>query len=239
MKSICIIPAKGYSRRLPRKNVLPIGGVPMVVRSVRSAIDSERFSLVAVSSDDMEILNLSEKAGAIGLLRDAKLCGDDVRAKDVVYEHLKQMDQKFEIICMLMNTNPFRTKKHVQEAFDLMVCSGAGSLVSVCEYTFNPGLAMRIENNRLHPYVGGDLTWEREDKFPKGYHLNGAIFMADYEIFMKNQTFLGANTIPYVMDAISSIDIDTFEDLRLAEAYMTLHNDNDSCPNKYKLSLTS
>ncbi|MCF8070646.1 MAG: acylneuraminate cytidylyltransferase family protein [Desulfobacterales bacterium] len=222
MESICIIPAKGYSRRLPRKNMLSLGGVPMVVRSVRSALDAERFSLVAVSSDDNEILEVSEKAGAIGLLRDSKLCDDDIRAKDVVRHHLKAMDHNFEIVCMLMNTNPFRTDRHVREAFDLMIHSGSVSLVSVCEYTFNPGLAMRIENNRLRPYVGKELTWEREDKLPKGYHLNGAIFMSRYGEFMKERTFLTKDTEPYVMDAESSLDIDSLVDLQFAETYLNM-----------------
>lgn len=220
MEAACIIPAKGRSTRLPGKNLLPLGGVPMVVRSVRSALDAGRFSFVGVSSDDADILALAEQAGATPLPRAPELCGDTVRAKDVVHAHLAELGRPFDIVALLMNTNPLRTADHVREAFDLLVSSGARNLVSVREFEFCPGMAMRIEDGRLKPYAGGELDWVREDAYPTGYHMNGAIFMSRYEDFMRTRTFLDADTVPYVMDARSSMDVDTPDDLCVAQAFL-------------------
>ncbi|WP_461208450.1 acylneuraminate cytidylyltransferase family protein [Desulfocurvus sp. DL9XJH121] len=222
MASACIIPAKGRSRRLPGKNALPVGGVPMVVRSVRGAVDSGRFDYVAVSSDDEAILALAREAGAETLRRGPELCADDVRAKDVVREHLRALGREFEYVALLMNTNPFRTANHVREAFDLMVARKVRTLVGVCAFEFCPGLAMRIEDGLLRPYRGQGMEWLREEDFPQGYRLNGAMFMGCYDHFMATGTFLDSETVPYVMDRMSSWDIDTPEDYRLAEAYLRM-----------------
>jgi len=179
-------------------------GVPMVVRSVRSACDSGRFDFVGVSSDDQTILTLAEGAGAVPLQRDAALCGDDVRAKDVVWEHLREMDRRFDYVALFMNTNPFRTAEHAREAFDLIVARGARTLVSVNEFENSPGLAMKIQKGRLRHYYNKNMDWLRESEFPVGYCLNGAIFIGQYDYFMENRTFLEDGTVPYIMDRMGS-----------------------------------
>ncbi len=220
MTNICFIPAKGNSRRLPRKNILTVGGKPLVVRAVESALESGCFDKIYVSSNDKEILEVAEKAGAVGLQRSQDLCKDDIRAKDVMQFQLSGLREKYNYVTLLMPSNPLRTARHIKEAWTLLIDKKALSLVSVTEFGMNPGVAVIIRNGKLAPFYGKELDWVREDEYPKGYYLNGAIYMANYDLFMEKATFLGNNTVPYIMDRVSSIDVDDPEDLRLAEFYL-------------------
>lgn len=221
MNSICFIPAKGNSRRLPRKNVQTVGGKPLVTRAIEGALGAGCFKKICVTSNDEEVLSIAEKAGAESLHRGEDLCRDDIRAKDVVRAHLSEMDETFDCVTMLMPTNPFRTSQHIREAHEIFKEKGGLTLVSVVEYEFNPAMAMIIdEDGSLKALYGEKLNWIREDELPKCYHLNGAIFMADYDFFMNKSTFIDSEIIPYEMDFICSIDVDTQEDLRLAEFYL-------------------
>ncbi len=222
MKGACIIPAKGNSRRLPRKNALPLGGRPLVCRAVDSALEAQRFEFVAVSSNDEEILTLAKAAGAEPLVRDQALCGDQVRAKDVVHAHLIALGREFDYVAMLMPTTPLRTSAHVREAVDLFVASGRPCLASVCEYDFHPALALTVEEGTVQPYFGGVMAWEREETHRPAFHLNGAVYLASYTFFMAARTFVAADTAVYFMDRLASLDVDTPEDFRLVEMAVAL-----------------
>lgn len=222
MRGACIIPAKGNSRRLPRKNALALGGRPLVCRAVDSALGAQRFGFVAVSSNDPEILALAEAAGAAPLVRDQALCGDQVRAKDVVHAHLAALGREFDYVAMLMPTTPFRTADHVREAVDIFVASGRPCLASVCEYDFHPALALAVEQGALQPFFGGGLAWEREEGLRPAFHLNGAVYLARWAFFMAERTFVAADAAAYVMDRLASLDVDTPEDFRLAQMALGL-----------------
>ena len=135
MNNICFIPAKGNSQRLPRKNHQTVGGKELVLRAVEGAIESNCFKKIIVSSDDDEILNLSRAAGVTALLRTSELCTEDVKAKDVLKEHLNE-DKSYDSVTMLMPTCPLRTGQHIKEAHDKFNISSAKTLVSVKEFEF-------------------------------------------------------------------------------------------------------
>lgn len=225
MKGVCIIPAKGNSRRLPRKNALPLAGRPMVCRAVDAALGSQRFDLVAVSSNDPEILDLAREAGAQALPRDEALCADDVRAKDVVLAHLREMDRTFDFVALCMATTPLRTAEHVRGAVDAFLASGRDTLASVCEYEFSPALALAVADGALTPYFGGDLAWTREEAHAPAWHLNGAIYLARYAFFMREATFVADGCAAFPMGRLESLDVDTPEDFRLAEACLRMREE--------------
>ncbi len=219
MNNICFIPAKGNSKRLPQKNFLSICGKPMVVRAVEAAIESRCFNEIYVSSNDKEILRVAVEEGASILHREEELCADNIKAKDVLLFHLKEIGKKYDNVALLMPTTPLRTARHVQEAYDLFLMKQATTLVSVCEFKFNPGLANIIYDEKLKPYFGEERWNKRKDEFPKGYHLNGAIYLAKFDFFMQKATFLDNNTVPYIMERVNSVDVDTKEDLEIAKAF--------------------
>lgn len=226
MNNICFIPAKGYSRRLPKKNLQLIGGKTLIARAVESSISSQCFSKIIVSSNDDEILDIAVKFGVTAIRRPDNLCADDIRAKDVLKYHLDNMQEEYDSVAMLMPSNPLRNEIHIKEAYQIYNSSSVNTLISVVEYDFNPSMAMSINTNGiLKPFNTEVFKWQRENQFPKYYHFNGAIFIAAYGYFMKNITFLDDSTMAYVMDKYSSIDIDTEDDLKLAEYYYEVVND--------------
>jgi len=214
-KSICFIPAKGYSERLNNKNILPVCGIPLILRSVASAIDSGCFDIVAVSSDSDKILSMSQSAGALALKRDASMATKDFRAKDVVWHHLLELEEEFEYISLLMNTNPFRTAEDIQRANRLIKSNLEKTLISAKRYQFTPFMALDVSSDgRLLNYE--TLSWQQESSFPQRYHFNGAIFIAKYNYFMEHRTFVSDKTSVYLMSETNSLDIDTAEDYQLA-----------------------
>jgi len=228
MNNLCFIPAKGNSKRLLKKNLQNIEGKSLVVRAIEGAIQSECFDKVCVSSNDQKILKIAEKFGAVGVFRNRDMCNDDIRAKDVLRAYLSECKQKYDNITMLMPTNPLRTANHIIEAHKIFSKKKCITMVSVTKFGFSPAMAMTIEDGALKSFYSDKLIWERESTFPKYYHLNGAIFIAEYEYFLEKATFINSNTIPYIMDRYSSVDVDTIDDLKLAEFYFRRINDRNS-----------
>ena len=219
MNSLCFIPAKGRSLRLKKKNFLKIGGKELFVRAIEAAKNSKCFKKIIVSSEDKTILKIAKDYGALPVLREKKLSKKDVRVKDVLKKFLKKDNTIYDNITMLMPTSPLRNSRHIKEAHNKFCSSNCKTLVSIKEFNFNPGMALKIYRKKLIPFYGKKFKWKRENFFPKAYHFNGAIFIAEYKYFIKNFTFIDDQTIPYVMDEVSSIDVDTLEDLQLAEFY--------------------
>ena len=218
MNNICFIPAKGNSKRLPGKNKKHLRGKPLVLYTIEAALESKCFNKVIVSSNDVEIVEIANIAGALGVYRDEKFCSDEIRAKDVVWDFLNKEFQGYDYVALLMPTTPLRNKKNIRDAFSKLKKLGHTSIVSVCEYDFNPGLAIDIDNDRIVSFFNKNYEWVREDQYNVGYHLNGGIYIAQYDFFMENKTFIGVDTGALVMNREESIDIDTVEDFRMAEA---------------------
>ncbi len=222
---LCVIPAKGNSRRLKNKNGVLLGKKILVQYTVDAAIESHCFSKIILSSNDDNILNnvidhdLLEKHK-----RPDYLCEDNIRAKDVVKYYLEQ-DNTYTHVALLMPTTPFRNQKDIKNAFDITYNKDADTLVSVCEFEFNPWLAIKVQDNKGIPYFSENLQWDREDKYSKGYHLNGGIYIAKMEYFLKHETFFDDTSYVYIMPRIRSIDIDTEEDFELATMLLNKGNE--------------
>lgn len=130
MSLLAIIPAKKNSRRLPNKNMLPIGGVPMVVRAIRCAKESGIFDGVVVSSEDLEILNVARGAGARTNWRLPQLSDDEVQTAAVVFYALCALDLEYDAFCVLNPTSPLRTPEELREAYAKFIKDGVGCLAS-------------------------------------------------------------------------------------------------------------
>lgn len=220
MNALAFIPAKGRSRRLPGKNRRLLLGKPLVAYTVEAAVQSGCFDLVWVSTDDDAIADIARQYGATPVRRGPELCGDQVRAKDVLLAHLAKAGLAPGVVAMLMPTAPLRTAAHVREAMEVFCAAGTPTLMSVCEYDFSPALALRVEGGLLRSYAGGSVQWVREEGFATGYHPNGAICLARGDYFLEHGTFLDDATAAYIMSRPDSTDIDTLEEFRLAEFYL-------------------
>lgn len=210
---LAVIPARGGSKGLPRKNVLPAGGMPLVAWSIQAARQAKCIDNVVVSSDDDEILDVATQWGCPKPLRRPDvLASDTATSIDVVLHALDQM-QGYDYVVLLQPTSPLRTAADIDEAFRLVQTHGAASCVSVCEAQQSPYLMYHVgktgELSSVMP--GGPFTGRRQD-LPAAYVLNGAIYVAEVNWLRKGKRFIDATTIAYPMPNERSLDIDTASD---------------------------
>lgn len=227
MKNVlCIIPARGGSKRIPRKNLLPLAGSPLLAYTIDAALSSNVFIDVVVSSDDHEILELAKSLGAITDTRPEYLSGDGTRFVEVVEEYLLRDDmrKKYDAVAGMLPTCPFRTAEDVSNAFDIFSNqSGDAYLISVTEYDFPPQLALDFDEDGVvmtmrDPATYGKTT--RSQSIDKSYHPNGAIYLASVEGFLREKTFFANPMFGYLMPAERSFDIDYPYQFAIAEAMM-------------------
>ncbi len=224
---IAIIPARGGSKGLPRKNILSINGKPLIAHTIENALKANCIERVIVSTDDEEIASVSLEFGAeVPFLRPAELATDDASAIDV-YLHAvsylsENMHEKIDNFMVLLPTSPLRDSTDIEKSHDLFVIEKAKTLISITE------IAKPIEwylkkndNNRI--YNAGFATnslMDNRQKYEKLYVPNGAIYILDYKILKDQRTYYTDNTVPYNMPAERSIDIDSRIDFEIVKHIM-------------------
>jgi CMP-N,N'-diacetyllegionaminic acid synthase len=218
MRLLGVIPARGGSKGVPRKNLAPLGGRPLIAYTCDAARGSTRLGRTIVSTDDEEIANVARASGAeVPFLRPAELSGDDVPILEVLLHALETVDEA-DAVVLLQPTSPLRTARHVDEAVDLFAASGADSVVSVVRvpHAFTPGSLLRLDGGRLVPMLDGEQAQRRQDK-PLLYARNGPAVLVVRAETLRTGSLYGDDSRPYEMDAASSVDIDSAVDLELAE----------------------
>lgn len=224
-KIIVLIPARKGSKGLPRKNIKNINGKPLIVWSILAAKESKYIDEVHISSDDEEILPISQEYGCIFHHRPEYLANDTATNLDVVNHFLFSSKNEAEYFILLQPTSPLRKSEHIDEAIELLFEKDTPYIISVCEAGHNP--------NRMHT-IGDDLNMNKflckksqgknRQEFEKYYRINGAIYIAKIELFKQDKTFLTDQTIAYRMSKESSIDIDNILDFKFAEFLMREDN---------------
>ena len=232
MKYIAIIPARGLSKGVPRKNIKTLSGKPLIAWTIEAALASKLINRVIVSTEDQEIAEISKFYGAeVPFLRPIELSQDDTPTLLVLQNLLKKIDLKdIDNIITLQPTSPLRTTQHLNEAISTFEkYTYSDCLVSCIEvpHNFTPESIMKINNEGfLQNFYEDNIQTKylrRQDK-PKYYARNGAaIYITKKEII--NKAILYGNIIPYNMDKFSSLDIDTEDDFILAEYLFKLKND--------------
>jgi CMP-N,N'-diacetyllegionaminic acid synthase len=224
--SLCIIPARGGSKRIPRKNLLPLGGKPLLAYSIDAALEAGTFTEVVVSSDDPEILHLAQSLGATPDQRPAALSGDTTRFVEVVEEYLQRPSVmgKFEAVAGVLPTCPFRTVDDIRAAMQLFWQQAHESFViSVTSYDFPPQLALDFAADGTTLSMCDPETYARTTRsqsIDTRYHPNGAIYIASVSGFLRERTFFAQPLLGYKMPAERSFDIDYPYQFKIAEAMM-------------------
>jgi len=218
---VALIPARGGSQGVPRKNLAMVGAFSLLERAFLSASKSDRVHRICVSSEDEEILAFARSLGAVALRRPQELAGNSSRAEGVV-EHFLHSEAGSDlgmddVIVYLQPTSPFRQSRHVGEAVDLLLRSGAPSVVSVKAATEYPAKAVRVDAQEFLRSVDveDNSTANRQD-LPAAHYPNGAIYAFRVGVFTECERFPIIGAKSYLMDTISSIDIDTVDDLEIA-----------------------
>ncbi len=218
-----LITARGGSKSIPRKNVQPLGGKPLIAWTIEAALHSPALDRVIVSTDDHEIAQISRDWGAeVPFLRPAALAQDDSDHVSVVMHAIQWLAENLDIhpeyVMLLQPTSPFRSAEDISAAVALARQHEAPAVVSVSEARCHPYLAKRITaDGRLADFVTADLAYLRRQDLPPVYALNGAIYLNRPESLVRDRTFLPPGTIPYIMPPERSLDIDSPWDFYLAD----------------------
>ena len=223
-KVLAIIPARGGSKGIPRKNVKAISGKPMIQYTIEAAKDCEYIDKVIVSTEDEEIADISMRAGAIvPFSRPEELATDEAKIIDVVMhavEFYVRKAEHFDIIVLLQPTSPLRNAEDVTKALEYFIRKEQKSLVSVSEVSESP-IFMRSFNkeNELEKIVSEDGGVHGQD-MKKYYRINGAIYINKVSE-LNPQTNFNDNQMGYVLTKEHGIDVDEPQDLVVAEYYLS------------------
>jgi N-acylneuraminate cytidylyltransferase len=216
-RRLCIIPARGGSKRFPRKNLAPFDGTPLVVRAVQVAAEAGVFARIVVSTDDPEITLLAKRAGAEVRDRPAALAADSVHVARVCEAVLDQMEaegERFAAFCVLVPTSPFRTAHHVRESLELLERRHANGVMSVSVFPHEPRWAVREVRGFLR-LLGGAESLSRP--LTPAYRHNGVVLWMRTAAFRRHGEFYCPRLVPYRMTLEDSVDVDHPIDLEFAE----------------------
>lgn len=217
-KVLGIIPARGGSKRLPAKNIMLLRGKPLLAWTIEAGLASGVIDRLIISTDDPEISKVALEYGCeVPFLRPPEFSTDEATSVDVVLHALSQT-HGFTHFILLQPTSPLRRANHIVEAFELMCASGASACVSMRRSLESPYWMFKISEKGFIAPVVRDLTLQRKQVLPEAYLPNGAIIIGSVEKFQLKKSFYGCDTIPYIMSSTDSIDIDTFDDFKLAES---------------------
>jgi len=223
---LAIVPARGGSKRIPRKNIIELAGKPLISWTIEAALNSNYIDRVIVSTDDNEIAQISKKYGAeVPFIRPKELASDTATSVDVVLHVLDELCKEsdiFDFIVLLQPTSPLRTTQHIDDAIEQLIMKHSLSIISVYEAAHNPIWCNRLgEDGSMSGFIKPEYANKRSQDLPKYYCLNGAIYICDTSVLYTNHDFFSETKCDaFIMDRKDSIDIDDVLDFELVKIIM-------------------
>lgn len=230
-----IIPARGGSKGIPRKNLVPLCGRPLIAYTIRAALESRSVTETFVTSDCAEILAAARQAGAQTIRRPDALATDEASCEAAVLHALDFLrDQRGyapEVIVLLQPTSPLRQAGDIDEAFAHFRSSGADALISGTEPESHPLKQMLVAADGTLSALTDDPTapFRSRQFLPRAFKPNGAIYIIRTDSFRRTGLFFGERTVPFYMEREKSIDIDTAADLEKAANRMKQNSIMKTC----------
>lgn len=219
IKYLGIIPARSGSKRIPGKNVVEFLGKPLIAHTIETALSS-RLERVVVSTDDDKIALIAKAFGAeVPVLRPARFaedCSPVTEALLHMVEHFESAGEIVENVVLLQPTSPFRTAVHIDECIELFESSAADTLSTVYYAREHPYYTWTVEESYMVPFFTMEEQVLPRQKLPVALVENGAIYIVKRSV-LKSGSIYGENIVPYVMSFEDSVDIDTPDDILLAE----------------------
>lgn len=220
-----LIPAKGGSTRLAKKNTRLLGDKPLLAWAAEAARESGAIDRLVLSTEDKDVAEIARAWHVdVPFMRPAALAKDPAGVVDTALHALEALEAEghhYKTLIILLPTCPLRNAEDIQGAYDLFVRMNRPFVMSVSEFNHTPLAALQqSEDGRLNPYMPEYFGRKSQD-LPPAYRPNGAIHVLDVEAFKRERSYLAEPLVGYVMPRERSIDIDTLEDLRIAEAQLT------------------
>ena len=225
-KNLAIITARGGSKRIPRKNIKPFCGKPILCYSIETALSSGVFDEVMVSTDDEEIAQVAKQAGAkVPFFRSAETADDYASTDDVIMEVIKayqQIGQYFDSFCCIYPTAPFLSSERLRSAMELL--KEADSVMPVVPFSYPPQRGLIVNDAGFVERQFPEYATARSQDLPKIYHDCGQFYACRTDAFLAAGTTDVERLLPLVLTELEVQDIDTMEDWELAELkYRMLH----------------
>ncbi|PIB28693.1 pseudaminic acid cytidylyltransferase [Maribacter sp. 4U21] len=228
MANLAIIPARGGSKRIPRKNIKPFLGKPIIAYSIEAAINSNLFDEVMVSTDDKEIAEIALHFGAkVPFMRSNVNANDFAVLADVILEVLELYAQrgiKFDNICCILPTAPFVTADTIKKGKQLLSSESHDCVFPVLEFSFPIQRSLKIKGTKVEMLWRGYLNTRSQDLEPR-YHDSGQFYWVKTDVFLEQKKILVENAGALIISQIEAQDIDTLIDWKLAEIKYQLANE--------------
>jgi len=232
IKSISIIPARGGSKRIPRKNIKDFLGKPIIAYSIDAALKSALFDKVIVSTDDYEIAEISKNYGAeVPFMRSEKNSNDFATTADVLLEVIQNFSNsgfEFDYLCCIYPCAPFITPQKLQDSFNIMLKEKAEGIIPIVKFSYPIQRALRINNLGLLEYIWPENLNKRSQDLETAYHDASQFYWINVKSFNKSKNLITENSLPFILSEMEVQDIDSQMDFRLAEIKYILIKENNN-----------
>ncbi|OPX98267.1 MAG: N-acylneuraminate cytidylyltransferase [Syntrophorhabdus sp. PtaB.Bin006] len=221
-----IIPARGGSKGLRRKNLLPLLDKPLIAWTIEEGKRSKYIDRLILSSEDPEIISVAKVWGCeVPFIRPKELSRDDTPGIEPLLHALNTIPEKYEYAVLLQPTSPLRRASDIDLCIEACLRENAKTCVSIVEASESPYWMYSLSpNNRLTPLISMENIPDCRQALPKAYALNGAVYVAETQWLLANRSLITPETHAYLMPKERSIDIDEEVDFRLAESILKNQN---------------
>jgi len=223
------IPARAGSKGIPGKNIKNLLGKPLIAYTIESALASNVFDCLIVSTDGEDIARAAKEFGAeVPFMRPAELATDTAKGMDAILHAMawyEEQGRQFDWMMNLQPTSPLRSSEDILIACASMLQRRAKAIVSVCKVDHPPWWSNTLpEDQCMEHFIRPDILNANRQNLVKYYRLNGAIYLAEWEFLRRQKSWYGRNTYAYIMPRERSVDIDSTVDFALAEALLKIKN---------------
>lgn len=230
--NVAIIPARGGSKRIPRKNIRMFAGKPIIAHSILAALETNLFSKIIVSTDDLEIAEVALSFGAnVPFIRPTELADDYASTDAVIIDALQWLD-KNEILpdyfCCIYATAPFVTSHYLQRGYELLRRHNAATAFSVTTFASSIFRALQLNENNRIVSIWPENALKRSQDLPEAYYDVGQFYWGDTRKYLTEKQLYSSDAVPIIIPRFLAQDIDTPEDWETAELmYHALHDINN------------
>ena len=216
---LAIIPARGGSKEIPRKNIKPLADKPLIAWTIEEAKKSIYIDRLILSSEDEEIIKIAREYGCeVPFVRPLELAKDEISGIEPVIHAIKSINKQYDYVILLQPTSPLRNSEDIDASLKLCISYNYKACVSVVNVSQHPYLMHSVnKKNELTSFIKNTGKISRRQELPILYILNGAIFIANIKWLLKSKNFIYKNTLAFKMEKDKSIDIDNEIDFFIAE----------------------
>lgn len=219
---LALIPARGGSKSIPKKNIKSLAGKPLIHWTIDAAYQSKYIDRLIVSTDDEEIAAEAERrACEVPFIRPSILAQDDTGSIEVILHALDTISDKYDFLLLLQPTSPFRTSDDIDAIIEFAIDNDVPAAVSVALAKKHPMYLYEILEGKLKPFIPGAKNQVRRQDMPPAYEHNGALYIASTDFLRNKQSFNSEEVYAFPRVGRINLDIDTLEDWNYAEYILT------------------